>query len=216
MGTIIEGESLLNDGTAIVMYKVLYVLVMKDDNMTIGRALYLFLWNAVGGPVLGLVVGYVIIRWVGVVFNDPYIEVTATISAAYMTFWLAETEAVSVSGVLAIMSLGIYMNYHRTAISPEVERLLHGIWNIMEYLANTLIFLLVRRAPYRWVRCPGPVQTRQSSRQWESLGFLHMMCSHVDTAHIRSKGFTVRGVGGGGGSMPNKTLGGGSLGKGLN
>ena len=148
VSTLIESESLLNDGTAIVLFKVLYNIVVLTDPALKGPTdpgsiVGLFLWNAIGGPVLGLIVGWVFVRWIGLVFNDPLIEIPLTISAAYFTFWLAECKAVSVSGVLAVMMLGIYMNYSRTAISPEVEHIAHWIWKVMEYLANTMIFLLV-------------------------------------------------------------------------
>ena len=59
-----------------------------------------------------------------------------------MTFYIGES-ILGVSGVLAVVMLGFEINLHQTSISPEVEAYLHQFWEMMAYLANTLIFFLV-------------------------------------------------------------------------
>ena len=65
------------------------------------------------------------------VFNDPMVEVSATLVAAYLTFFMAEY-FFKVSGVLALVVLGLYFgSIGRTSISPEVEHFLHEFWELM-------------------------------------------------------------------------------------
>jgi len=140
LGTIIEGESLLNDGAAIVLYAIFYNL--SFSTMTVTEIGLYFPRVALGGMALGLVAGKFIVFWLQHVFNDAMVEIAITLSSTYLTFYIGE-EVLGVSGVLAVVMLGIEINQHRTSISPEVEVFLHRFWEILAYLANTLIFLLV-------------------------------------------------------------------------
>ena len=92
-----------------------------------------FLRVAVGGTLVGLVVGYIIIAWVKKVFNDALVEITVIVAAAYMTFYIAE-HFLHVSGVLGLVSLGLLMaSVGRTRISPEVEHFLHEFWELFAF-----------------------------------------------------------------------------------
>jgi len=141
LGTLIEGESLLNDGTAIVIFMVIFVGLSgaADDTSPILE----FFRVAFGGVGIGCVVGWIVIKWVKKVFNDMFVEITAIIAAAYLTFFVAEN-FLHVSGVLALVAFGLVMaSYGRTKISPEVQHFLHEFWELAAFIANTLIFLIV-------------------------------------------------------------------------
>ncbi len=141
LGTLVEGESMLNDGTAIVIFMVL--LLGITGTASDASPIVEFLRVAVGGILVGLVVGYIIIAWVKKVFNDALVEITVIVAAAYMTFYIAE-HFLHVSGVLGLVSLGLLMaSTGRTRISPEVEHFLHEFWELFAFIANTLIFLIV-------------------------------------------------------------------------
>ena len=79
---------------------------------------------ALGGFVFGLVVGKVTVFWLQHVFNDAMVEITITLAATYLTFYFGE-EVLGISGVLAVVMLGIEINQQKTSISPEVETFLH-------------------------------------------------------------------------------------------
>lgn len=79
---------------------------------------------AFGGMALGLVAGKIIVFWLQRVFNDAMVEISVTLSSTYLIFYIGE-EVLGVSGVLAVVMLGIEINQHRTSISPEVEVFLH-------------------------------------------------------------------------------------------
>ncbi len=142
--TLIEGESLLNDGAAIVFFLLFYswvVATQQTEFNMLGLAGD-FAWVVVSGLVIGLVFGAITIVWIGRVFNDPMIEITLSIAIAYLVFIVAEM--MHVSGVVAVVSFALmFAGTGRTRISPEVTGFLHNFWEMMAYIANTLIFLIV-------------------------------------------------------------------------
>lgn len=141
LGTLIEGESLLNDGTAIVIFMVLLAGITGAISET--SPIVEFLRVALGGTLVGVAFGWLTIRWVKKVFNDALIEITVIVAAAYLTFFVAEY-FLHVSGVLGLVSLGLMMaGVGRTRISPEVEHFLHEFWELAAFIANTLIFVIV-------------------------------------------------------------------------
>jgi NhaP-type Na+/H+ or K+/H+ antiporter len=143
LGLLIEGESLFNDGTAIVVFGVLLSLLAKGVPLHAGHTLLHFLLVTVGGILVGLVLAIACTAWLGRTFNDPLVEITITLLLAYLSMVLAEG-MLHVSGVMAVVASGLWMSGPgRTAISPEVEHFLHRFWEMLSYLANTLIFFLV-------------------------------------------------------------------------
>ena len=141
LGTLIEGESMLNDGTAIVIFMVLLLGITGAGSDA--SPIIEFFRVAVGGTLVGILIGYIVIAWVKKVFNDALVEITVIVAAAYMTFFVAE-HFLHVSGVLGLVSFGLFMaSVGRTRISPEVEHFLHEFWELFAFIANTLIFLIV-------------------------------------------------------------------------
>ncbi|MCB0409561.1 MAG: cation:proton antiporter [Flavobacteriales bacterium] len=141
LGTLIEGESLLNDGTAIVIFMVIFAGLTGTVSDT--SPILEFFRVSFGGVAIGCAIGWLIIKWVKKVFNDMFVEITAIIAAAYLTFFVAEN-FFHVSGVLALVAFGLVMaSYGRTKISPEVQHFLHEFWELAAFIANTLIFLIV-------------------------------------------------------------------------
>jgi len=143
--TLIEGESLLNDGTAIVFFSLFYGLLTlgNEANLDIMVISGSFISVVLLGLFTGLAVGAVFLFWIGRLFNQPLIEITLTISAAYIAYFIAEN-LFHVSGVVAVVSLGLLVaSLGRTRISPEVSVFLHHFWQMMAHVANTLIFILV-------------------------------------------------------------------------
>ena len=90
-------------------------------------ALEIFLYFvkvALGGPAFGYLMAKITIFWLSHVFNDALVEITITLASTYITFYIGEG-LFEVSGVLAVVTLGIELNSRRTSISPEVETFLH-------------------------------------------------------------------------------------------
>ncbi len=143
--TLIEGESLLNDGTAIVLFTLFYGLLALDGQASINLLSISssFLYVVLLGFLIGLLIGGLVLWWVGHLFNKAIIEITLTISAAYLAYFIAEN-IFHASGVVAVVTLGLLLaSVGRTRISPEVSGFLHHFWQMMAHIANTLIFILV-------------------------------------------------------------------------
>ena len=141
LGTLIEGESLLNDGTAIVIFMVLFLGITGQglDH----SPLLEFVRVAFGGVLIGAIIGFLGLRWMRSVFNDMLIEITLIVALAYLTFFICEY-VFAVSGVLGLVTLGLIMaGPGRTKISPEVQHFIHEFWEFTAFTANTLIFLIV-------------------------------------------------------------------------
>lgn len=143
LSTLIEGESLLNDGTAIVLFLLFSTIITSSTGASVGGATLSFLKVALGGVLLGGVVGYLSLSWIKKVFNDPMIEISVVVAAAYLTFFVAES-FLHVSGVLGLVTFGLVMaGSGKTRVSPEVEHFLHEFWELASFIANTLIFIMV-------------------------------------------------------------------------
>ncbi len=148
LGTLIEGESLLNDGTAIVAFVLLFGVVTAAEPFLgtgafIGTAAIGFGKIGAAGGLIGVLLGLVAIMWVKKVFNDPMIEITVVLVTSYAVFFICE-HFFHVSGVLGLVALGIVMaGIGRTRISPEVEHFMHEFWELVAFVANVIIFIVV-------------------------------------------------------------------------
>eukprot|EP00210_Caulerpa_lentillifera_P006651 g6354.t1 len=170
LGTVIEGESLFNDGTAFVffllfrdMIPVTQTCLEDKDNClyngaqfcedgvfqprgclndrSFGESVEFFFQLAFGGPAIGILFGLAATFWIQYIYNDLLTEISLTLVSAYLTFYVAEDVA-EVSGVLAVVALGLFMgSFAKDRISSSVHGPMHVFWEMMEYLANTLIFV---------------------------------------------------------------------------
>lgn len=141
LGTTIEGESLLNDGTAIVIFMVFFgALTGEADGM---NGFLKFLVVSFGGIGIGLLMGWICVKWLTKIFTDAMVEISLVVGAAYITFYLAE-HFFHVSGVLALVTLGLVLGGPgRSSISPKVEHFMHEFWELAGFIANCIIFLIV-------------------------------------------------------------------------
>jgi CPA1 family monovalent cation:H+ antiporter len=138
--TIVEGESLINDGTALVLYRVAVVAVVAGTFSIWGAGLR-FVATAFGGVGVGLVVGYVVAA-IRRRLDNPPVEVTISLMTGYFAFLPAS--ALNVSGVLAVVTAGVYLGW-RTPELTSVQTRLDGaaMWQILTFVVNALVFALV-------------------------------------------------------------------------
>ncbi len=144
--TLVEGESLFNDATAIVAARILMSVVAGGYFLTPETALgstveffTVFLGGALIGWVLAVVFGWVL----GRVDSDPFIETLLTTILAYLSFLVAE-KGFHLSGVMATVTAGLTMgNWGRAKISGSVAGFLEHFWEYLAFMANALIFLFV-------------------------------------------------------------------------
>jgi Na+/H+ antiporter len=138
--SITEGESLLNDASALVAYKVA-VAVAIGGSFSAGEAMFEFVGGALGGVAIGLLVGFVVAAIRRRIF-DPLTEITISILTGYAAFLPAD--ALGVSGVLAAVTTGIYMGWHAPELTDARTRLQTlPLWEVLTFLLNALLFLLI-------------------------------------------------------------------------
>ncbi|HEV7847649.1 MAG TPA: Na+/H+ antiporter [Thermoleophilaceae bacterium] len=138
--TIVEGENLTNDWTALVLYRFAIAAVVSGS-FSIWTAIPEFVATGVGGVVVGLAAGYVI-RAVRSRLDDPPTEITISLLSGYVGYLPAEE--LGLSGVVAAVTTGLYMGWHTPQLTTPVMRLQGvAIWEILTFLLNAVLFLLV-------------------------------------------------------------------------
>ena len=132
----------MNDGTAMVFFALFLDLAKGNSSSMIG-VLGSFIRIAFGGPLLGCIFGFLMSFWMKRIIRDPVLSINITFVGAYLCFYFAEFTSLKVSGILAIVVLGLYMSaVGRRKIYPESEHALHNTWGYIQYACETLIFIL--------------------------------------------------------------------------
>jgi Na+/H+ antiporter len=138
--SVVEGESLLNDATALVAYKIALAAV-GGAAFSLLDAGWDFLWKASGGIAVGLIAGYVIAE-IRKRLNDPLIENTIGLLTAYAAY--VPAEQLELSAVLAAVVSGCYVGWRAPEIAGAETRLQgFGMWELLQFLLNALLFILI-------------------------------------------------------------------------
>jgi monovalent cation/hydrogen antiporter len=138
--SLIEGESLVNDGTALVAYRFAVVAVVTGS-FSLADAAGRFVINVAGGIAVGLAVGFVL-REVRRRIDNPPVELTISILSGYFAFLPAE--ALHVSAVLAAVTVGIYQGWHTPELTtPQLRLQGLAVWEMVFLLLNALLFTLI-------------------------------------------------------------------------
>jgi len=137
---LIEGESLLNDGTAIVVFNLMLVVALtgRFDLLTAAGD---FVRVAAGGVIIGLVLGWLVARLIARL-DDHLIVTTLTMVLAFGSYLVADR--LHFSGVLAVVAAGLVNgNLGPRSLSPATRIVLFNFWEAVAFLANSLVFLLI-------------------------------------------------------------------------
>lgn len=138
--TVVEGEALINDATAITAYRVALAAVVSGSFGLVdagGR----FLVGAVGGIAIGLAVGWVV-AWVRERIDDPPVEITISLLTAYLAYLPAEE--LELSGVVAAVTAGLYMGSQTSRVTTTNSRLAgYSMWELLTFLLNSVLFILI-------------------------------------------------------------------------
>src|SRR3954453_16910271 len=137
---ILEGESLFNDATALVAYKVA-VAAAVGESVSAGHTILEFLLDAGGGVAIGFAVGFVIAE-VRKRVTDLNTELTISLFSAYGAF--VPADQLHVSGVLAVVTCGVYLGFRAPEIASRESRMqAEALWSILTFLLNAALFILI-------------------------------------------------------------------------
>jgi monovalent cation/hydrogen antiporter len=138
--TLIEGESLVNDATALVAYSFAVAAVLTGT-FSLWHAAWRFVVDVLGGIAIGLAVGFVL-RQIRRRMNHSPTEIAIALLSGYFAYLPAE--AAGVSAVLAAVTVSIYVGWYTPELTTVQTRLQgDAVWNILTFLLNALLFGLV-------------------------------------------------------------------------
>ena len=138
--SLIEGEGLFNDATALVAYRVAITAVVAGS-FSLAEATLEFVLGAVGGVAVGLLVGSIVAE-IRKRTTDTQVNVTISLLTGYAAF--VPADALGASGVLATVTAGIYMGIRGPKILPARTRLQgYFVWDIIDFIINAILFVLI-------------------------------------------------------------------------
>jgi CPA1 family monovalent cation:H+ antiporter len=138
--TIVEGESLVNDATALVAYKYA-VAALVSGSFSLAEASASFVAAAIGGIAIGLAVAWVVAR-IREPLDDPPTEISISILTPFVAYLPAELAGAS--AVLAAVTSGVYLGWHSPRlISPSTRIQAFAVWEILVFVLNSALFVLV-------------------------------------------------------------------------
>jgi monovalent cation/hydrogen antiporter len=138
--TILEGESLVNDASGLVLYK-LAVAAVLTGTFSLFEVSVQFALVSIGGVMVGILMGFVFV-FIHKRLGDTFIEVLTSLSVPYVAYIFAET--VHLSGVLAVVAAGLVRGrYAPEIVSAEMRIIARSAWNLLVFLLNSLVFILI-------------------------------------------------------------------------
>jgi monovalent cation/hydrogen antiporter len=138
--TVIEGESIVNDATGLVIYRFAVAAVVTGA-FSLGEASLQFMLVSLGGLLVGIVVGWPL-AWVHRQLDDAPLEISITLLTPFAVYLLAET--LHVSGVLAALATGLYLSRQSARFFSSNTRLqANAVWEVLIFLLNGFVFLLI-------------------------------------------------------------------------
>jgi Na+/H+ antiporter len=139
--SILEGEGLLNDATALVIYR-LAVVAAVTGAFSLSHAAFQFVAAAGGGIIIGLIIGIVVARVHRVTRQVPVVSSTVSLLTPFASYLLADL--VGASGVLAVAAAGMYAARKVPIVMGSALRMqVTGMWTVVSFMLESLVFILV-------------------------------------------------------------------------
>jgi len=160
--TILEGESLVNDASGLVLYRFAVVAALTGT-FSLGQATWQFVLMAAGGIAVGVALGRLFVE-IHRHLGDTLVETLLSLVLPYAAYLVAES--VNLSGVLAVVAAGLVRaRYAREAFSPEARLVTQSVWTVVVFLMNCFVFILIG------LKLPDIVARLQGQSVAEAIGY---------------------------------------------
>lgn len=150
MAAILEGESLLNDGTGVAVFSAVLATILAGSP-SIGDAVVRLVAITAGGAAIGVAVGFLGVALMRVAEDAP-LEILATLVIAYGSYLAADL--VHASGVVAVVAAGVVIARYGSATGKLHGTQLLGFWSLLAFVLNAILFILVGAALPAWRLVP--------------------------------------------------------------
>ncbi len=142
LDTRLAGESLFNDGVGIVLFVTIYAVAYGQHSATVGAIAALFLQQAIGGILYGMLLGYIGYRLIKPI-NDSLQEIFITLAIATGGYSLAQT--LNISGPLAMVVAGMFIGNRQKMFYMSEKTRVHLVhfWEVIDSAFNAILFLLI-------------------------------------------------------------------------
>lgn len=141
MSVVLEGESLLNDASSLIIFRFA-LLAVGTGQFVWQEAVTGFLWMVVGGAGIGLLLGWLFVQAHKRLPTDAPSDIALTLIEPYFMYWIAEQ--VHSSGVLAVVSGGLYMSAQRLVFLNSSSRIKgYSVWESFVFILNGIVFLII-------------------------------------------------------------------------
>ncbi|KAA8478493.1 sodium/proton antiporter (CPA1 family) [Arcticibacter tournemirensis] len=141
ISSILEGESLLNDASSLIVFRFA-LLAVGTGQFIWQQAAFSFLWMVAGGIGCGLLVGYVIMKMHKFLPTDANMDIILTLVTPHAIYIIAE--ATGSSGVLAVVAGGLLLSNRRLVFLTSTSRLRYAnVWESLSFILNGLVFIII-------------------------------------------------------------------------
>jgi len=150
LAAILEGESLFNDGTGVAVFSAVLATIVAG-HPSFGDATVRFFAITIGGAAVGIVVGFLGVALVRVAEEAP-LEILATLVIAYGSYLAADL--IHASGIVAVVAAGVVIARYGSSAGKLHGTQLLGFWNLLAFVLNAILFILVGAALPAWKLVP--------------------------------------------------------------
>ncbi len=142
LASIIEGESLLNDGVSVVVYGIILSAIITHGEFSLVHGIKEFVIVAFGGAIIGTILGLTFSR-ITALIDDHLIEITLTTILTYLSYIVAEY--FEVSGVISVIAAGLMVGTYGTKIgmSPTTKVSVKDFWDYIAFVINSVVFFII-------------------------------------------------------------------------